>query len=567
MEAISTEALTPEDLPDFGLVIKRGTNNGTGIGNLTLYTYDHYNRLMSMKAGNTSASYQYNAQGYRVEKTVNNKTTKYLYKSDKVVLETDATGKQTAYQAYGSALLYRAVSADSEVGAQNYYYLYNAHGDVTALIDSVGNIAATYDYDAFGTMINETGSADNHIKYAGYQSDDESGLYYLNARYYDSTIARFITEDDVRYSKRNDPLSLNLYTYCQSNPVRFVDPTGHTIDQLIGKYLVSGFINIDTSSRGLKKSDQTTNKLPINTITNADKAENIVSKSIDRGSTSQGSMAGVIASIANNIGSSNTGLSKIENYVPGSSKPSEIQVYHPGENIAISEAVIRSKNTDDITTLSSAQGNFSLSTKGICGNIVDWWKDKTKSGDMDWFLKWTLGAEKDKNGIYHIRQDWWQSWKYVGYNDLYDWTFDAASSMDSAKFEFTYNNSEKLIFWAWKGDYINLGAGAELGIYYGGEPHWLTGTKYAMPMTLTLYQNEEQLFYWAPDEDNWWITGFDTNPANEGVLAEELTAVFTIDFSGNKDMYYDFIISDDYLDNKDMWEISEDNKYILTLTF
>jgi RHS repeat-associated protein len=110
---------------------------------------------------------------------------------------------------------------------QRYYYLYNAHGDVTALIDASGNIAATYDYDAFGNILHETGTANNNIKFAGYQYDTDTGLYYLNARYYDSTIARFITEDTYR-GEKNDPLSLNLYTYCHNEPIQYVDPSGHS---------------------------------------------------------------------------------------------------------------------------------------------------------------------------------------------------------------------------------------------------------------------------------------------------------------------------------------------------
>ena len=217
-----------EDLPDLGVIIN-DTDNGTGAKELTRYNYDRYNRLTGMKNEKTTAAYEYNAQGYRVEKTVNGDTTNYLYNADKVVLETDATGNQTAFQAYGSALLYRSVTGAPETSAGNYYYLYNAHGDVTSLIDNVGGIAATYDYDAFGNVIDKTGNVDNHITYAGYQSDDESGLYYLNARYYDSEIARFITEDDSKYSKMSDPLSLNLYVYCQNDPILYSDPAGHVI--------------------------------------------------------------------------------------------------------------------------------------------------------------------------------------------------------------------------------------------------------------------------------------------------------------------------------------------------
>ena len=124
--------------------------------------------------------------------------------------------------------VYRSTSASSELGAMSYYYLYNAHGDVTSLIDTIGNVAVSYDYDAFGNILSQIGTADNHITYAGYQYDKESGLYYLNARYYDSVTARFISEDDPKYSKANDPLSLNLYTYCSNNPITYTDPSGHS---------------------------------------------------------------------------------------------------------------------------------------------------------------------------------------------------------------------------------------------------------------------------------------------------------------------------------------------------
>jgi RHS repeat-associated protein len=221
------EEMTAEDLASFDLIIKRQNENGTGTKKITYYSYDHYNRLIETKSENTTSTYGYNAQGYRVEKKVNNETTRYLYEADKVVLETDENNNQKALQVYGSNLLYCSTAADSELGAQSYYYLYNAHGDVTELIDAQGIIAATYNYDAFGNIISNTGNADNSITYAGYQYDKESGLYYLNARYYDSVTARFITEDDRKYSNTNDPLSLNLYTYCHNEPIMYTDPSGH----------------------------------------------------------------------------------------------------------------------------------------------------------------------------------------------------------------------------------------------------------------------------------------------------------------------------------------------------
>ncbi len=112
------------------------------------------------------------------------------------------------------------------VGADAFYYMYNAHADVTALLDSAGEVAATYDYDPFGNILEQTGNVSNTILFAGYQYDEETGLYYLNARMYDPVTARFLQEDTFM-GNAGDPLSLNLYTYCYNSPMRYYDPTGH----------------------------------------------------------------------------------------------------------------------------------------------------------------------------------------------------------------------------------------------------------------------------------------------------------------------------------------------------
>ena len=88
------------------------------------------------------------------------------------------------------------------------------------------------------------GDADNSITYVGYQYDEESGLYYLNARYYDSTTARFLTEDTYG-GRAGDPLSLHRYTYCANNPLRYTDPSGHFFGALlrfVGGAVIGGVI-------------------------------------------------------------------------------------------------------------------------------------------------------------------------------------------------------------------------------------------------------------------------------------------------------------------------------------
>jgi RHS repeat-associated protein len=158
----------------------------------------------------------------------------------------------------------------------------------------------------------------------------------------------------------------------------------------------------------------------------------------------------------------------------------------------------------------------------------------------DWVteqLFYAFGFKRDDStGVYHARQDALQ--QYGGYNFLYDIVFDYATSMAAQPFEFTYNG-QSYRFWAWKGDYLNLGAGAELGLYkrlsvYGiQKPHWLVDTSLALPMTLTLKDNKGNLIAsYHPSEPQWWITAF--NPNKQNVNAKDLRVTYTIDFSGNK---------------------------------
>ena len=143
-----------------------------------------------------------------------------------------------------------------------------------------------------------------------------------------------------------------------------------------------------------------------------------------------------------------------------------------------------------------------------------------------------LSMEKDEHGVYHATFDCWQ--QHFGYNNMYDFFFDLGTSCEPAKFEFAYNG-EEYILWAWKGDYINLGAGAELGIYYGGEPHWFVDKNLAMPMQLNLkYKGKTIIDYSAT---TWWITGF--NPDYLNVDANDLTATYTVRFT-NSGMYNAF---------------------------
>jgi len=89
------------------------------------------------------------------------------------------------------------------------------------ILDEEQNINKSYCYDAFGGIIEESGSLENRITYTGQMFDGATGQYYLRARFYNPAIGRFLQEDVYR---GDGP---NLYAYWQNNPVMFYDPNGH----------------------------------------------------------------------------------------------------------------------------------------------------------------------------------------------------------------------------------------------------------------------------------------------------------------------------------------------------
>ncbi|MGM7636585.1 RHS repeat-associated core domain-containing protein [Bacillus sp. Hm123] len=199
-------------------------------GNRTLdsqykYVYNKLNELVEIQtlSGQTVAKYTYNEDGRCISKTVNGQTTYYHYDEDQVLFETDSAGAITAeysYDDYGRPLM---MTRDGKT----YYYVLNEHKDVVALTDVSGNIVASYTYDAWGNILSKNGAmADvNPYRYASYRHDNETGLYYLLARYYESKEGVFLTIDP-QPGEVNDPLSQHPYAYVQNNPVMLDDPDG-----------------------------------------------------------------------------------------------------------------------------------------------------------------------------------------------------------------------------------------------------------------------------------------------------------------------------------------------------
>ena len=106
------------------------------------------------------------------------------------------------------------------------YYVYDGHGSVRALADENGKVTDTYAYDAFGNLLKSKGNTENCYRYCGEQFDETTGLYYLRARYMDTSTGRFISQDSYSGSI-SEPVSLHKYLYANANPVTYSDPSGY----------------------------------------------------------------------------------------------------------------------------------------------------------------------------------------------------------------------------------------------------------------------------------------------------------------------------------------------------
>ena len=202
-----------------------------GSAQSALYEYNAENKLVRATVQNgvlvTEESYTYDYQGNRTSKTTHRSdgVTEYVkYLNDNssftnVLAEIGSEGSVQAYYTIGADLI--SHERDGKVSV----FLYDGHGSVVGLANESGVVTDTYCYDAFGNLLKSTGSTANNYRYCGEQFDETTGLYYLRARYMDTSTGRFISQDSYA-GEISDPVSLHKYLYCSSNPVMKVDPSG-----------------------------------------------------------------------------------------------------------------------------------------------------------------------------------------------------------------------------------------------------------------------------------------------------------------------------------------------------
>ena len=207
-------------------------NNGTA------YTFTWEGRQMQTATkGGKTWSYTYNSDGLRTSKT--NGSTIYSYTwNENRQLSTMVCGTSSAwfYYDHEGKPLYMEYADGNDECSGIYRYILNLQGDVVGLYDLTRDcMAMTYTYDAWGREFSwstlNSGYAGllygNPLTYRGYIYDRETGFYYLQSRYYDPTVGRFLNADDTGFLGISGALlGWNLFTYCESAPINKVDIEG-----------------------------------------------------------------------------------------------------------------------------------------------------------------------------------------------------------------------------------------------------------------------------------------------------------------------------------------------------
>ena len=202
-----------------------------GIGNPTSYrgwgmSWQGGRQLASMQKDGTTLSFSYNDAGLRTEKTVNGATRRYIWNSSQLMADVGASDAFYFHYSSGGELIgYTYKTADAETEC---ILVKNQQGDVERVISADGTVLASYTYDAWGSVLTAEGTLaqQNPIRYRGYYFDTETSLYYLQSRYYDSAVGRFINADGYTSTDANGLLSANMFAYCENNPISRFDPEG-----------------------------------------------------------------------------------------------------------------------------------------------------------------------------------------------------------------------------------------------------------------------------------------------------------------------------------------------------
>lgn len=192
--------------------------------------------LSKITKGNTELEMMYDCNGMRTQKKVGNDITNYYYDSGNNLIGL-TYGSNTLLFYYDS----NGVPTSFAHNGTMYYYVKNLQGDIVQITKQDGTVVAKYVYDVWGKILSIKDGSNNMIettnathlanlnpfRYRGYVYDNETGLYYLQSRYYDPITGRFLNADAYCDTESGSPLSTNMFAYCENNSVIASDHTGY----------------------------------------------------------------------------------------------------------------------------------------------------------------------------------------------------------------------------------------------------------------------------------------------------------------------------------------------------
>ena len=406
---------------------------------------------------------------------------------------------------------------------------------------SFGETERAYRFDEFGGWEEEAeedtleGMLLHPVGFAGYRPDRESGSYYTKWRQYCARTGRFMRRD--RKKGRMDYLfTLNPYTYCFNMPTYFVDTDGAWPSQpaiWMGE-LEEGWEDFKEAdggfaewfSREILKESFYERMEDIGPYLDA-WTESYFESRYRHWETNY--LKG-FQNFLKKAGLAAMGVGRFVCEIPGAAYPF---VWVPG--------VSRYMSVSDVSA---------KLTQSELGERV---------------LRY-FNFERTPDGVYHTSRSCWQ--QFLGYNDFYDYVFEGVTSMQSEKLDFTVEVDgveKEYVFWLWKGDYYNLGAGGEVGIYEGGGFHKQCAVDTNLMMSLQIYKGDgvdgDLILDYDPKTRLWWGTGF--NPEYQDTKAEDLTLVSVIDFSKEPELFRAFRAQ-----NRDEDKLQFDRKnMLLTITW
>ena len=199
------------------------------------YTWQNGRQLQKMQKSGVTAEFVYNADGLRVQKTVNGVATKYTLHGKNIVHMTSGADELHFFydaQNRPAVVVYNGTA---------YAYVKSLQGDIVAILDENGNTVVSYGYDAWGAPLWCTGELAETLgkvqpfRYRGYVYDEETELYYLRSRYYAALRSRMLNHDSRLF--KNETFEFNGYVYCMNNPIAYHDPSGtcvscETVDEV-----------------------------------------------------------------------------------------------------------------------------------------------------------------------------------------------------------------------------------------------------------------------------------------------------------------------------------------------